>query len=378
MANKTSDEERERIIAKYDLGREEGAVIEDWEDPDLSLYHSTDRYGFMHATPVQERLSDKEKEIERERSVKWSKMLSKWHKYRTSDTLHRRVNKGIPNSVRGEVWKHVLDIENIKRPGVYEGMKDLGRRLSPDVKQIDVDVLRTFRNHIMYRERYGVKQHSLFHLLVAYSMYNPQLGYTQGMSSLGGLLLMYLNEEDAFWGMVVLIGSERYAMHGMLIPGLPKLLAYCELHGRVRRRFLPKLDRHLISQHVAPSEYSTPWFVKCYLDAVPFQLTLRIWDNFLFHGESVLLATSLVLLRIHRKILLRMREDEIRIFLQEMPTRHFDEEAVILELDSINSELLKVRLATPPPIVQLQEISQLNEQALHRAAQNRVITSRIS
>lgn len=28
-------------------GREEGAVIEDWEDPDLSLYKSTDRYGFM-------------------------------------------------------------------------------------------------------------------------------------------------------------------------------------------------------------------------------------------------------------------------------------------------------------------------------------------
>ena len=28
-------------------GREEGAVIDDWEDPDLSVYKSTDRYGFM-------------------------------------------------------------------------------------------------------------------------------------------------------------------------------------------------------------------------------------------------------------------------------------------------------------------------------------------
>lgn len=28
-------------------GRDEGAVIEDWEDPDLSIYKSTDRYGFM-------------------------------------------------------------------------------------------------------------------------------------------------------------------------------------------------------------------------------------------------------------------------------------------------------------------------------------------
>ena len=55
----------------------------------------------------------------------------------------------------------------------FQGMKELGRRVSPDVKQIDVDVLRTFRDHIMYRERYGIKQQALFHLLVAYSMYNP-------------------------------------------------------------------------------------------------------------------------------------------------------------------------------------------------------------
>ena len=90
--------------------------------------------------------------------------------------------------------------------------------------------------------------------------------------------------------MVVLIGAERYAMHGMLIPGLPKLLAYCDLHGRIRRRYLPKLDRHFVSvmiqtskiqivtctcfffpqvsQHIDPSEYTTAWFVKCYLDAV--------------------------------------------------------------------------------------------------------------
>ncbi len=52
-------------------------------------------------------------------------------------------------------------------------MKVLGRQISPDVKQIDIDVLRTFRNHIMYRDRYGIKQQALFHVLVAYSMYNP-------------------------------------------------------------------------------------------------------------------------------------------------------------------------------------------------------------
>ena len=36
-------------------------------------------------------------------------------------------------------------------------MRDLGRQKSPDIRQIDMDVLRTFRDHIMFRDRYGIK-----------------------------------------------------------------------------------------------------------------------------------------------------------------------------------------------------------------------------
>ena len=49
---------------------------------------------------------------------------------------------------------------------------------------------------------------------------------------------MYLNEEDAFWALVVLIGNKKCAMHGLLIPGLPKLLAYCDYHADMRKRLL--------------------------------------------------------------------------------------------------------------------------------------------
>ena len=58
-------------------------------------------------------------QIERERAVKWAKMTTQWKKYFDSDKLYRRVNKGIPNSVRGTVWRHVMGIENVKEEGVY-------------------------------------------------------------------------------------------------------------------------------------------------------------------------------------------------------------------------------------------------------------------
>ena len=43
-----SREERREIVAKYDRGREDGAVIDDWEDPKFDIYHKKDRYGFIH------------------------------------------------------------------------------------------------------------------------------------------------------------------------------------------------------------------------------------------------------------------------------------------------------------------------------------------
>ena len=59
-------------------------------------------------------------QVERERSVKWGKMIHEWGRFVGSPILNRRVNKGIPNSVRGAVWRHVLDIDSVRQDGIYE------------------------------------------------------------------------------------------------------------------------------------------------------------------------------------------------------------------------------------------------------------------
>lgn len=55
-------------------------------------------------------------------------------------------------------------------------MRKLARLWSPDLRQIDLDVNRTYRDHLMFRERYGLKQQALFHVLGAYSVYNSEIG----------------------------------------------------------------------------------------------------------------------------------------------------------------------------------------------------------
>ena len=78
-----------------------------------------------------------------------------------------RVYKGIPQRVRRRAWLRLLRVEQEKQKnaGLYEKLRHDARLWSPDARQIDLDVNRTFRDHMMFRERYGIQQKALFHVL---------------------------------------------------------------------------------------------------------------------------------------------------------------------------------------------------------------------
>jgi USP6 N-terminal-like protein len=157
-----------------------------------------------------------------ERVKKWLKMLYHWNTKDTQEKLHKRVCKGIPDKLRSQVWMKLLNLEEIKskHKNKYQEMLQIARQWSTEARQIDSDVNRQFREHMMYRERYNLKQRSLFNVLVAYSMYNMEVGYCQGMSGLAGILLMYMDEEEAFWALSILLSDSKYAMHGLFIEGM--------------------------------------------------------------------------------------------------------------------------------------------------------------
>lgn len=348
-------EERREIVAKYDKGREEGAQIDPWEDPAFEVYHVLDRWGFIHDHRLPEgrdAAESKAIEIERERSKKWMKMINKWEQYYPGEKIVRRIYKGIPASVRGLVWARILSINKTReeQKDVYKIMRNRARKKSPHIRQIDIDVNRTYRNHIMFRERYGVKQQALFHVLAAYSMYNTEVGYCQGMSEIAALLLMYLNEEDAFWGLSQLFCSKNHGMHGFFIPGFPKLLRYQEHHDVILKKFLPKVRKYFERNDIYPSLYTIKWFLQCFLGRIPFTLTLRLWDIFILEGEKILTGMAYNIIKLHRRKLMRMGPDEILQFFQSELEKNFgyDDDTVIDQLQICMEELRKAKMDFPP------------------------------
>lgn len=76
-----------------------------------------------------------------------------------------------------KVWLKLLNIHKVmeENKNVYQDMLRLARQWSTEARQIDSDVNRQFREHLFYRERYSIKQRSLFNVLTAYSMYNMEV-----------------------------------------------------------------------------------------------------------------------------------------------------------------------------------------------------------
>ncbi|KAJ8965107.1 hypothetical protein NQ317_005368 [Molorchus minor] len=110
---KRSAEERERIFKRYEQGRE-GAEIDPWEDPGFEVYHTTDRYGFIHDKRLPSNVDPQEAkklQIEVERQKKWVKMLKNWNSPAVKEKLHSRVYKGIPDSLRTDAWCKLLEVE---------------------------------------------------------------------------------------------------------------------------------------------------------------------------------------------------------------------------------------------------------------------------
>nr|XP_051680331.1 USP6 N-terminal-like protein [Oryctolagus cuniculus] len=422
-------QERAAIILKYEQGRRGAALLEPEEEDDEGGCLVPDRLGFLHEQKLPQDSTPGAKRKQVRRTQKWVKMIKNHSKYHGSEKFQRRIYKGIPAQVRGKVWAVMLEVDKRKaqNPGKYavrlcsqpkgaraalacsggwplplvpalQEMKEQARLGATHFHHIDSAITWTFRNHLMFRERYRMNQQALFHILMAYSIYNPEVGYSQGLSHVVALLLMYMPEEDSFWALVQLMENSKHAMHGFYKPNAPKLERFQQHLGEIVHRVLPSLEKHLEEEGVCLEDSTAHWYIQCFLEGVsalgtpcpgkllpqclallswwpvtelpqpqqtqegaccadqqalscvPFPLALRIWDIYILEGEHVLTTMAYTALKIHQKRLLKMPRDHLREFLQVTLKQAWSlsEDAVIRQLRASMHELGKLQCLLPP------------------------------
>ncbi|XP_037259420.1 TBC1 domain family member 16 isoform X4 [Falco rusticolus] len=134
---------------------------------------------------------------------------------------------GIDISIRGEVWPFLLhyysyestseerEALRLQKRKEYFEIQEKRLSMTPDEQKdfcrkvqftVDKDVVRTDRSNQFFRGENNPNVETMRRILLNYAIFNPTIGYSQGMSDLvAPLLTEVLDESDTFWCFVGLM-----------------------------------------------------------------------------------------------------------------------------------------------------------------------------
>lgn len=226
------------------------------------------------------------------------------------DEIHGAVGQGVPRQHRGEIWKFLSEqyllrqeVPSAKPPNNDTPYKELLKQLTSQQHAILIDLGRTFPTHPYFSAQLGAGQLSLYNLLKAYSLLDPEVGYCQGLSFVAGVLLLHMSEEDAFHMLKFLMydmGLRKQYRPDMIILQIQMYQLSRLLHDYHR-----ELYSHLELYEIGPSLYAAPWFLTAFASHFPLGFVARVFDMLFLQGSEVIFKVALSLLGSHKPLILQ-------------------------------------------------------------------------
>ncbi|XP_071550765.1 TBC1 domain family member 1 [Panulirus ornatus] len=255
------------------------------------------------------RLNYEEEDIPVEAIQAWQLMLSRPLARIDSNILHSGIKQGVPKSVRGEVWQllmHQYLAQNQKlQPQIHgynKPYESMIKELTSQHHAILIDLGRTFPTHPYYMQTLGPGQLALFNVLKAYSLLDKDVGYCQGLSFVGGVLLLHVEEEAAYnllKHLMYVMGCRRQYR-----PDLVGLQVQMYQMSRLLHDQLRSLYDHFETHEVTPQLFAAPWFLTLFSSQFPLSFVSRVFDLIFMEGMEAVFRVALVLLRTHEEALL--------------------------------------------------------------------------
>lgn len=222
--------------------------------------------------------------------------------------LAEAVGLGIPAEIRGMVWQLVARSKNLALEELFMHLKT-----EPSVheKAIKRDLTRTsFYTNVEAAH----KATELFNVIKAYSLFDPDVGYTQGMVFIVVPLVMNMTESECFSMLVTLM--KDYGLRDLFCPAMQGLHLLLYQFDRCLAQSLPLLFNHLTRQDIRLLMYASQWFLTFFSYKFPLDVVLRVFDMVITQGVGAVLRLGLNLVLRNEAHLLSLSFDLLLAYLK--------------------------------------------------------------
>lgn len=154
---------------------------------------------------------------------------------------------------------------------------------------IQLDISRTFPHLCIFQEG-GPYSDVLHSLLAAYVCYRPDVGYVQGMSYIAAILILNMEQYDAFICFANLLNQPLHLAAFTL--NQTQMQAYYNAYNEIFNYNLPKLYSHFQKSGLTPDLYLLDWIYTIFAKAMPLDVACRVWDVFLRDGDEFIFRTA--------------------------------------------------------------------------------------
>ena len=253
---------------------------------------------------------------------------------RTKSVTYRDLrslgDKGVPSGFRPHmwmIWSGGLRLKRQHSSDYYERLlKKALKHRTPSSVQIQKDLERTFPSNPVFAS--PQIKNTLYQILLAYATRNPEVGYCQSMNFIGGLLLLLLREQDAFW---VLCAIVERLLPNSFTADLFGLRVDLQIFENLLWHRMRSVMRHLTQFGIEMIQENTlQWFMCLFIGYLPTESCLRVIDLFLSRGRSILFVVGLGMFKMNEKRLLKVH-DYLEAFqtVKSLPQNLFDGDALL-------------------------------------------------
>ena len=145
------------------------------------------------------------------------------------------------------------------------------------------DLTRTFpKDKSFSKESKNYKK--LYNILVSYSNYNKNIGYTQGMNFLGAIsIYLFESEEKSFLFLDSLINKfELYNFFG--IDTKNKLISKLVNYSNILHKYIPEIISYLDKQQISHDFFSTGWILTLFSNSMKRENLITSWAFMIIFG----------------------------------------------------------------------------------------------